>query len=329
MVAHNKNYQPAAPVKPARNPRTAAPVDKVNPLHETDLICELADPSTSLEELCAAHEFSLEALSLWMARPDVAERLDLIQTTAMTRARFIGRLTLPVAAQSAANIINAHKLRPQKPTIDAAFGSDLHRANETMLKAARFLQRLTAEPAPPRTGNRARKSDTPSPKQEGTQGVGEASKASGDRGTQSSVQLNAESNAQSSAQSNANCDADSPRGEPANVIQRDQRSTPRARREPNRRPRRNSTAHSKKVRTRTPHTTPRTTPKSPSRPTQSRSNSTPTPVPKPSSSSLSQPRGAPPHRARNTARNTARTAENSTAPPRPTSHSSAPRSASG
>ncbi len=154
MVAHNKNNFS----KPYRNPRIAKQKDEVNPLWETDLICDLANPANSLENLCAAMGISLEALSLWMARPDVAARLDLMQTTAMNRARFIGRLTLPTAAQSAANIINAHKSRPQKPTIDAAFDSDLHRANETMLKAAGFLQRLTAEPAP----KSARKSRAPS-----------------------------------------------------------------------------------------------------------------------------------------------------------------------
>ena len=199
MVAHNKNYQPAAPVKPARNPRTAAPVDKVNPLHETDLICELADPRTSLEELCAAHEISLEALSLWMARPDVAERLDLMQTTAMNRARFIGRLTLPVAAQSAANIINAHKLRPQKPTIDAAFGSDLHRANETMLKAARFLQRLTTEAAPK---SLRRHSEAPSHFEDSQEGVGEGSERNGNTISRTQDGAEVENSSQTSADLN-------------------------------------------------------------------------------------------------------------------------------
>ncbi|MBX3381051.1 MAG: hypothetical protein KF805_13235 [Phycisphaeraceae bacterium] len=167
MVAHNTNYKtavssiPTTPPSP-RNSRYGEPKDQVSPLHENDLICELADPSNSLDEICAAMRISLEALSLWMARPDVAARLDLMQSAAMNRARFIGRLTLPTAAQSAANIINAHKLRPQKPTIDSAFDSSLHRANETMLKAARFLQRLTPDP----DTRRARKSKTSPPMQE-------------------------------------------------------------------------------------------------------------------------------------------------------------------
>jgi len=179
MVAHNKNFVPVPKPSASRNPRIAEPKDKVNPLHETDLICELADPSNSLEDLCASRGISLEALSLWMARPDVAQRLDLVQSTAMNRARFIGRLTLPTAAQSAANIINAHKLRPQKPTIDSAFDSDLHRANETMLKAARFLQRLTLEPAPRRAGNRVYKSETSSHQQGAANGAATSSDPTG------------------------------------------------------------------------------------------------------------------------------------------------------
>lgn len=158
MVAHNPNYKPSSttpiPSTPAKKGRWAVPKDEVSRLCETDLICELADPSTSLTDLCTHCGISLEALTRWMMRPDVAERLDLMQSAAMQRARFIGNLTLPKAAQSAADIVNAYQLIPQKRTIDYAFDSGLHRANETMLKAARFLHRLTTENAtqkpPPR-----------------------------------------------------------------------------------------------------------------------------------------------------------------------------------
>jgi len=314
MVAHNKNYKPAPKLlsKPARNPRYAQPKDEVSHLWETDLICELANPSNSLEDICAAQGISLEALSLWMARPDVAQRLDLVQTTAMNRARFIGRLTLPTAAQSAANIINAHKLRPQKPTIDSAFNTELHRANENMLKAARFLQRLTAEPAP----RRSSKSEL-SNNRKGADGTIRSKSQSYNESTAApKTQIGGDNSAQTNVVHTGSTDE---RSRESVVLSRhEQGFQPGAHQKSKRPPRRNSTAHSKKVRTRTP---PRTTRNPPSPTTQSRGNASSTPVPKASSSSPLQLRGAPPHRAR--------TAENSAAPLRPPSRSSTPRSASG
>jgi hypothetical protein len=293
MVAHNKNYKPAPskPLsKPARNPRYAEPKDEVSHLHESDLICELADPSNSLEDICAAQGISLEALSLWMARPDVAQRLDLVQTTAMNRARFIGRLTLPTAAQSAANIINAHKLRPQKPTIDSAFDSDLHRANETMLKAARFLQRLTAEPAPK---PRRRHSEAPSLRE----GVGEGRKEHGEAAAPSTVHLDTESSTDVDAR------------ELTNFNQRPQSVPSDTPRKSNRRSRRNSNKGSTKAR---PH--------KPSRPsTQSRITASSTPTPSIPASISSHRKQSAPHRA----------PENSSPPPRARAHSPASHAASG
>jgi len=318
MVAHNKNYKPAAkPLsKPARNLRYAEPKDEVSPLHESDLICELADPSNSLEDLCAAMHISLEALSLWMARPDVAERLDLVQTTAMNRARFIGRLTLPVAAQSAANIINAHKLRPQKTTIDSAFDSDLHRANETMLKAARFLQRLTLEPPPARTGNRLRKSEASSPTDGTAQAAGKVeAKAFGEETASTGGTLPATESdivgertvPTSTGPNNKTNSSSSPRELPE-FNQRGQSPPSGTHRKSNRRSRRNSNSRSTKAR-----------PRKPSRPSnQSRISASSTPTPSILASISPQPEQAAP-----------RAPENSAPPPRARASSPASREASG
>jgi hypothetical protein len=319
MVAHNKNYKPAPKPhsKPARNPRYAEPKDEVSHLHESDLICELADPSNSLEDICAAQGISLEALSLWMARPDVAQRLDLVQTTAMNRARFIGRLTLPTAAQSAANIINAHKLRPQKPTIDSAFDSDLHRANETMLKAARFLQRLTAEPAPRRASNPSRKSEAPSPTEGTPESAGraeakafdEVNEATGGTLPVTERDIGGERTVPTSTGPNNKTNSNSSPREPAEFNQRGQTPQSGPHRKSNRRSRRNATPRSTKARSRKP-----------SRPsTQSRISASAASIPTIPASSSPQPKQAPPRRS----------PEISAPPPRARAPSPVSRAASG
>jgi hypothetical protein len=69
------------------------------------ILGDLADPDLSLRDVAEANNTTLDALALFLARPDMAERLEAIESLAARRARLIATLSLDKLAATLARII--------------------------------------------------------------------------------------------------------------------------------------------------------------------------------------------------------------------------------
>jgi hypothetical protein len=77
------------------------------PSHEQvgHLLTDLADPDLSLRNLADAHGTTLDALTLFLAREDIAERIAAIEHLAARRARLIAATSLSAVAAALARIV--------------------------------------------------------------------------------------------------------------------------------------------------------------------------------------------------------------------------------
>lgn len=125
----------------------------VKPGHEKDLFLALADPHASLIDVANEFKVSLEALSVWMVRPDIAARLESIAEASVVRARFVAKSFLPAAARTAGRIIALHQIvRRHNPKSLARDSNNDRRFDKTAIQAGILLARLATfgEKPPPR-----------------------------------------------------------------------------------------------------------------------------------------------------------------------------------
>jgi len=124
-------------------PEVPAFKEQIDPLQEEDLIGALADPHASLIEVANDFEISLESLSVWMQRPDVAARLEAVASAATTRAVFVAKSFLPAAARSAGRILALHQIdRRHNPQSLAGDTHNNRRFDKTALHAGNLLLRI-------------------------------------------------------------------------------------------------------------------------------------------------------------------------------------------
>lgn len=138
----------------------------VKPNQEKDLFLALADPHASLIDVANEFKVSLEALSVWMLRPDVAARLESIAEASVVRARFVAKSFLPAAARTAGRIIALHQIdRRHNPKSLARDSHNDRRFDKAALQAGILLARLAGfgEKPPPRKKGTHAKENAPPP----------------------------------------------------------------------------------------------------------------------------------------------------------------------
>ncbi len=113
-----------------------------SPALEAAIIERLADPHASLYNIATENQTSVEALSLWMSRPEIAARIDAIESVVLRRARFVARNFLPAAARTAAHILSIHQARTTRSDPTPRDALNQLRADAIALRAANTLLRI-------------------------------------------------------------------------------------------------------------------------------------------------------------------------------------------
>ncbi len=150
----------ADPLKPGERPQafeipTKPDFDRpIKPKVEHELLLALADPHASLIDIANEFEISLEALSTWLLRPDVAARMESIAGAAVVRARFVAKSFLPAAARSAGRILALHQIfRRHNPKSMARDDHNDRRFDKTAMQASAMLIQIARLDQPPARSN--------------------------------------------------------------------------------------------------------------------------------------------------------------------------------
>ncbi|MCC6952305.1 MAG: hypothetical protein IT433_12785 [Phycisphaerales bacterium] len=161
---------PAPAPSPAPNrPDPRAPFSP-DPAQTDALISAIAsDFNSSLAGIAEEYNTTLESLTLWMTRPDIAERLDALQSACAARVRLVAANFLPLAVETLRSVLADFRelhcntlcdtSSPRAIATRARAAENARRAASTLLRLAHFTPRgwrhptaplAPAEPAPSR-----------------------------------------------------------------------------------------------------------------------------------------------------------------------------------
>ena len=73
------------------------------------------DPALTLRDIAQQHNTTVEALSLWLSSPEVAERFDALHSINAVRTRFLAAAQLPRAIDALSHVISHAKLALSTP----------------------------------------------------------------------------------------------------------------------------------------------------------------------------------------------------------------------
>ncbi|MBX3358071.1 MAG: hypothetical protein KF745_06560 [Phycisphaeraceae bacterium] len=109
------------------------------------ILDSVTDPTLTLRDVADLHHTTVEALVLWFAEPEIAERLDHIESTIARRTRIVASNFLPAATIALGRSIDEHNADeshfPVRPGDQR--GLELRRrSRETARRAAALLLRL-------------------------------------------------------------------------------------------------------------------------------------------------------------------------------------------
>ena len=125
MVAHSP--MTASPTKPHQLTRFTPSAQQAD-----QVLADLADPAESLLSVARSHNTTAESLCLWLAHPEIAERIAAMRSAVALRTRWLAAEHLPACAQLASRIVQSALESPDLTTPESA------------LRAARLLLRLAA-----------------------------------------------------------------------------------------------------------------------------------------------------------------------------------------
>lgn len=132
-------------------PAPAAPSFAPDPLVADRVLDALADPDITLRDVAEQFDTSIEALTLWMARPDIAARIAAIQAAAVTRVRLIATNFLASAVSTLLSVIDDYRehisRQPVRPT-DAHAVAEHRRARDGARRSIQLLNRIARLPLP-------------------------------------------------------------------------------------------------------------------------------------------------------------------------------------
>lgn len=141
---------PASTTAPER-PNTRAPFSP-DPAQTDSLISAIAsDFNSSLAGLAEEYNTTLESLTLWMTRPDIAERLDALQSACAARVRVVAANFLPLAVETLRSVLADFRelhcnalcdtSSPRAIATRARAAENARRAASTLLRLAHFTPR--------------------------------------------------------------------------------------------------------------------------------------------------------------------------------------------
>ncbi|MBL8885598.1 MAG: hypothetical protein JNK16_02975, partial [Phycisphaerales bacterium] len=121
------------------------PLFNPSPTDAAQIIDDLADPYSTFASIAKAHNTTLEGLTLWMQRPDIAGRLDAVESASTRRNRLLATNHLPICIDALSRAVNAsayedtHTVYPE--------GSMKHdeqrrRGRETLIRMTRVMMQL-------------------------------------------------------------------------------------------------------------------------------------------------------------------------------------------
>ncbi|MBX3358801.1 MAG: hypothetical protein KF745_10255 [Phycisphaeraceae bacterium] len=123
------------------------PLPDFNPPPElaSRILDSVTDPTITLRDVAELHDTTVEALVVWFARPEIAERLDQIESAIARRTRIVASNFLPSVTTTLGRSIDEHNSDeahfPVRPTDQR--GMELRRrSRETARRAAGLLVRL-------------------------------------------------------------------------------------------------------------------------------------------------------------------------------------------
>ena len=118
------------------------------------ILTALSDPDATLRDIATHFETTLEALTAWMKRDDIQERLDNLDSAIAARTRLLATNSLALATRALERMITAYideeKHIPVRPN-SIEDREQRRKARETALKAIRLLKQIaTLPPSQPR-----------------------------------------------------------------------------------------------------------------------------------------------------------------------------------
>lgn len=118
---------------------------KILKSEEHGLFIALSNPHASLIDIANDFKVSLETLSVWMMRPDIAARMDAIASASVSRAQFVAKSFLPAAARSAGRIIALHQIARRHNPLSCGGGTTQseRRFDKLAMLASNILVRIS------------------------------------------------------------------------------------------------------------------------------------------------------------------------------------------
>ena len=157
--------KPGEQPKPFEIPQGPDFDGKVLKNQEHALFIALSDPHTSLIDIANDFMVSLEALSVWMMRPDIAARMDTIASASVSRAQFVAKSFLPAAARSAGRIIALHQIARRHNPLSCGGGTTQseRRFDKLAMLASNILVRISKLGASPNAPSAHKRGSEKSP----------------------------------------------------------------------------------------------------------------------------------------------------------------------
>ncbi len=112
-----------------------------------EVLALCADPGLTLSDIALRHSTTIEALTLFIARTDIAERLESLHAAAASRARFIAANLIPMALDALTRVLRdseaEDKADAAAPPENKRTPELRQRARETTRRAASRILSLT------------------------------------------------------------------------------------------------------------------------------------------------------------------------------------------
>lgn len=106
------------------------------PEQTRQILHELDDPAASVYDLANRYKTDQESFCLWLARPEIAERVNVLESTVARRNRYVASNAFNAAVHAATRILYEFNYPSES-------GGNTPCPRETALRAARFLLRIS------------------------------------------------------------------------------------------------------------------------------------------------------------------------------------------
>jgi hypothetical protein len=135
----------------------------------SQILDALSDPTRSLRDIAQDHQTSTSALTIWLARPDIADQVRIIDEVSSRRLRLIAADSLPPVIAAANQVVAAFNAEEKSLTPDPKtqakrtdHATDC-RARNNAMRAANLIYRLSRFSLPTRTSAGDTSPHTPRP----------------------------------------------------------------------------------------------------------------------------------------------------------------------